>query len=112
MYGSVRASGFLLYVPIEQFDFTPTGARIERAFRYKIFLPGWTDPDHDEPLIRLQSDKRGFSNNAHFGQDLKEHFKEEHWPDWLKPPEVLKAYLLFTKIVKNNGTLPAPFGPA
>ena len=109
--GRVAARGYLLHAVIEQFDFR-AGARLERALRYRIYLPGQI-PGKDEPLIRLQSDKRGHPNNAHFAPNFMEaHFDEERWPDWLKPPDVFKVYSLFTMIVKSNGELPEPFRSA
>ncbi len=111
MYGTIATRGYHLFVPTEKFDFDQ-GARIQNGFRYRIFIPG-QNPNADEPLIRLQSDKRGHPNNAHFPPNyMRAHFQEKDWPEWLRSPDIFKAYKLFEMIVKENGLLPEPFRSA
>ena len=113
MNSSVEASGFVLQVGLENFDFFPDGT-VHRAFRYRIFEPG-KQPGRDEPLIRLQSAKKfdKYPNHAHFAPNfMADHFNESHWPDWLKNPDFTKAYELLKQIVTGEGALPEPFRSA
>jgi hypothetical protein len=108
--GTHERIGYVLNVNYEYMGALPDGTFYPKKYRYRI-LRG------TDELIRFQTARNGFPENAHFpphflSEDGAEHFTIERYPAHMKAMNFQTIFQFYLDLVRADGELPEPFKSA